>query len=85
LIDELAREREQRSGRVAIDDPDFLQQFLWEQYQPLPRIMQRVLESGALDDLVRKRIEDQLYFLASQDRVEYEPGHGWKLATDTEA
>lgn len=85
LEEQLAKEREQRSGRVSIDDSEFVQQFLTDQYQPLPRIMQRVLESGALDDLVRKRIEDQLYFLASQDRVEYEPGHGWRLkASDTE-
>ena len=31
-----------------------------------------------------ERIEDRLYFLASQGTVEYEPGWGWKLS-DTEA
>ena len=85
LEDQLDQERVKQSGRVSIDDPAFVQQFLTDQYQPLARIMQRVLESGALDDLVRKRIEDQLYFLASQDRVTYESGHGWKLVDGTEA
>lgn len=78
----LDRERAKGSGRTEIDDPAFLTQFLDDQYQTLPDLLQRIVESGALDDLFRKRVEDQLYFLASHDRVTYEPGHGWKLTED---
>jgi hypothetical protein len=28
---------------------------------------------------LRTPVEDELYDLASQDRVEYERGHGWRL------
>lgn len=78
LEQQLNHEQQKRGGRLEVDDATFLTRFLDDQYQPLPVILQRVVESGALDDLIRKRVEDQLYFLASQDRVEYEPGHGWK-------
>jgi hypothetical protein len=80
LEQKLQRERQEHSGdRASVDDPDFLKQFLTTEYQSLADLMQRVVESGALDNLVRQRVEDQLYYLAAQDRVQYEPGHGWKL------
>lgn len=62
-----------------INDIDFLEQFLSAEYQTLPEILQEIVESGALDNLIRKPIEDELYYLASQDRVEYERGHSWRL------
>lgn len=83
LEEQLERERAKTSGRTDIDDPAFLQQFLTQQYQSLPELLQQIVESGALDDLIRKRIEDQLYHLAAQGTVAYEPGFGWKL-TDSE-
>lgn len=78
LEHQLEQERQKRGGRIEVDDPTFLHQFLSDEYQELPELMQAVVESGALDDLIRKRVEDQLYFLASQGSVEYEPGWGWK-------
>jgi len=79
LEEQLERERQKQSGRREIDDPAFIQQFLTGQYQSLPELLQQIVESGALDDLLRKRVEDQLYHLAAQDAVDYEPGFGWRL------
>jgi len=80
LEQELQRERQQHSAdRPAIDDPDFLEPFLTAEYQSLGDLIRLVVESGVLDKLVRKRIEDQLYRLAVEGRVEHEPGFGWKL------
>jgi hypothetical protein len=84
LEQQLARERQESSGRLEIDDPVFLKQFLCDEYQTLGELSKQIVESGVLDDLIRERIEDRLYFLASQGTVEYEPGWGWKLS-DTEA
>jgi hypothetical protein len=69
----------QQSGKLEIDDPEFLYRFLDTQYKSLEDILRSIVESGALNELIRKPVEDQLYFLASQDRVEYKTGYGWKL------
>lgn len=82
LQDELEQERRKSGGRPAIDDVDFLERFLTDNYQPLPDILQQIVESGVLNDLIRKRVEDQLYFMAQQGRVQFERGWGWKLAEE---
>jgi len=79
LEDRLENQSKQSSGRTMVDDVDFLEKFLEDTYKPLDQVLREIVESGALDDLIRSRVEDQLYFLAEQDRVEYERGHGWKL------
>lgn len=83
LEQQVERERRKQSGRITVDDPLFLEQFLTETYTPLPELLQMIVESGTLDDLLRKRIEDQLYVLAAQNQVEYEPGWGWRLRPET--
>jgi hypothetical protein len=75
----LEEEEQGSSGETQIDDIDFLETFLEPTYKPLDQILKEIVESGALDDLIRKRVEDELYFLAQQDRVEFKRGHGWKL------
>lgn len=82
LEEELEHERRKTSGRPSVDDVDFLERFLTENYQPLSEILQAIVESGALNDLIRKRVEDKLYFLAQQDRVEFQRGWGWRLVED---
>ena len=79
LENQLENQEQQSSGRTTVDDIDFLEKFLGDTYKPLDQILREIVESGALDDLIRKRVEDQLYFLAQQDQVEFERGHGWKL------
>lgn len=79
LENQLRRERQKQGARGAVDDPEFLVRFLEETYTPLAEILRKIIESGALDGFVRKRVEDQLYILAAQGTVAYEPGWGWKL------
>jgi hypothetical protein len=79
LENRVESQEKQSSGRTQVDDFDFLEKFLGDTYKPLNQILREIVESGALDDLIRSRVEDQLYFLAQQDRVEFERGHGWKL------
>lgn len=76
---QLEQENRKSSGRVEIDDPEFLYRFLDTQPKTLEEILKAIVESGALNDLIRKPVEDQLYFLASQNQVEYRQGWGWKL------
>lgn len=78
LRDKLEKEK-QTSTTEEIDEVDFLERFLTHQYQPLNSILEDIAESGVLDDIIRKPVEDQLFHLAQQDRVEYKRGHGWKL------
>ncbi|QIB75306.1 hypothetical protein G3I44_14030 [Halogeometricum borinquense] len=84
LEQKLQKTQQAASGSVTVDDPEFVKQFLTENYQELPAVVQRVVESGALNDLLRKPVEDQLYYLATQGEVEYERGWGWKLAEGEE-
>jgi len=85
LENRLENQERQSSGRTMVDDVDFLEKFLEDTYKPLDQILRDIVESGALDDLIRSRVEDQLYFLAQQDRVEFERGHGWRLARGGES
>lgn len=82
LREELDQARKQSGARPEIDDADFLERFLTDQYRPLHEILQDIVESGVLNDLIRKRVESQLYYMAGNNRVEYERGFGWKLAED---
>lgn len=82
LKDELQQERQKQSGRTEVDDIDFLHQFLDTQYKSLEELLQEIVESGVLNDLIRQRVEDQLYYMASRNEVEFERGWGWRL-TDT--
>lgn len=79
LEDQLENAQRKSGGRVEIDDIDFLEKFLADEFKPLDQLLREIVESGVLDDLLRKRVEDQLYFLASQGRVEFKQGFGWKL------
>lgn len=79
LEERLERERQNDTTRRRIDDIDFLEQFLTTDYKRLPELLQEIVETGELDELIRKPIEDELYYLAAQNRVEYERGHGWRL------
>lgn len=79
LEQQLEKKEQRDSGHVQIDDPEFLYRFIDTQHKTLDEILKAIVESGALNELIRKPVEDQLYFLAAQDRLEYKHGHGWKL------
>lgn len=78
LEGQLENEQRAGAGAVSFDDPRFVERFLTENYQPLEEILQSILESGAAEQLIRKPVEDQLYFLAAENDVEFKRGWGWK-------
>jgi IMP dehydrogenase/GMP reductase len=80
LEDRLAQAKQQNRDSVTIDDSAFLKQFLTEEYQTFDGVLQKVVESDTVDELLREPIEDELYFLADREEVEFEHGHGWRLA-----
>ena len=80
LEDRLAQARQQNRDSVTIDDAAFLKQFLTEEYQTFDGVLQKVVESDTLDELLREPIEDELYFLAAREEIEFKHGHGWRLA-----
>ncbi|WP_255681423.1 hypothetical protein [Natrinema sp. SYSU A 869] len=83
LENKLEREQVKRSARVEVDDARFLERYLEDTYKTQSELLQEIVESGAMDDLIRKRIEDELYVMAGKDQVKYEPGWGWKLTDDS--
>lgn len=82
-VDRLQRRLDQKKSEstdAVTFSPDTLkQEVLTGQYQSLEDILRSIIESGILDDALRQPVENQLYFLAAQDEVEYERGFGWKL------
>lgn len=80
LEDRLAQARQQNRESVTIDDAAFLKQFLTEEYQAFDKVLQKVIESDTVDELLRGPVEGELYFLAARDEVTFEHGHGWRLA-----
>lgn len=85
-VEQLQRRLEQKESEsteaVSFDPETLKQEVLSDQYQSLDEILQTVVESGVLNDVLLGPVENQLYFLAAQDEVEYERGFGWKLAEE---
>jgi hypothetical protein len=77
-------EKEAESTEAVSFDPETLKkEVLTDQYQPLEEILQEIVESGILNDVLLGPVENQLYFLAAQDEVQYERGWGWKLSEES--
>lgn len=80
LEEKLEKEQSKDSGVTRFEDPEFVKDHLTPHYQPLEEIIRTIVESGAVNNLIRKPVENQLYKLAQRGEVEYERGHGWKLS-----
>jgi len=80
LEDRLAQARQQSRESVTIDDAALLKQFLSEEYQTFDELLQGIIESDTVEELLREPVEDELYFLAAREEVTFEHGHGWRLA-----
>lgn len=65
---------------MTIDDAAFLKQFLTEEYQTFDEVLCKAVESDTVDELLREPVEDELYFLAAREEIEFKHGHGWRLA-----
>ena len=85
-VEQLQRRLEEKDSEsteaVSFDPETLKQEVLTDQYQSLEEILQVIVESGILNDILLGPVENQLYFLAAQDEVEYERGWGWKLVED---
>ncbi|WP_049996353.1 hypothetical protein [Halococcus sediminicola] len=83
-VEQLERRLEEKqsesAGAISFDPATLKQDVLTDNYQSLEDILRKIVESGVLDELLRQPVENQLYFLAAQDEVQYERGWGWKLA-----
>jgi len=78
----LEQKKSESTEAVSFDPETLKQEVLAEQYQSLEEILQEIVESGILNDVLLGPVENQLYFLAAQDEVTYERGWGWKLVED---
>ncbi|MCY4730457.1 hypothetical protein KY092_07790 [Natronomonas gomsonensis] len=78
-LEQRLEEKESESSAVISFEPATLRTVLTDNYQELDEILRSIVESGVLDEALRQPVENQLYFLAAQDEVDYERGWGWKL------
>jgi len=82
-LEQRLEEKESESSEAVSFDPSTLKnEVLTENYQSLEEVLRTIIESGILDRALRQPVENQLYFLAAQDEVEYKRGWGWKLTDD---
>jgi len=56
--------------------------FLTESYQPVEKVLHQVTDSGVLTGIVKDAVEEQLFDLTEENKVEYKQGYGWRLAHD---
>ena len=88
MQDDLENARNSEPGEVDIAHEEFVTAFLTESYQEFESILKEVTGSGVLTGIVKDAVEEQLFDLAEDDKVEYKQGYGWRLAhddADTEA
>ncbi|MFU1780190.1 hypothetical protein ACM16X_02285 [Haloarcula japonica] len=83
-VERLERRLEQKEAEskdsVTFSPETLKKEVLTGQYQSLEDLLRKIVESGILDDALRQPVENQLYFLAAEDEVDYERGFGWKLS-----
>lgn len=83
LRSELRKERQKNAGKRLVGDKEVVKRFVTREPQTLPEILQCLVESGCLDDFIRKPVENTLYFLAQHGEVEYDRRHGgWRLPSE---
>ena len=80
LQDELEDARNSEPGEIDIAHEEFVTAFLSESYQPLEKVLHQVTDSGVLTGIVKDAVEEQLFDLAEENKVEYKQGYGWRLA-----
>jgi len=82
LQDELEDARNSEPGEIDIAHEEFVTAFLTDRYQESESILKGVTGSGVLTGIVKDAVEEQLFDLAEEDKVEYKQGYGWRLAHD---
>ena len=82
LETDLEHERQRDPGEIPIEHEEFVTAHLTDRYQPFNRLLNEVTSSGVLTGIVKDSVEDQLFDLAKENKVEYKPGYGWRLAQE---
>ncbi|APX95389.1 hypothetical protein [Natronorubrum daqingense] len=80
LQDELSRAQEEQSGRTRITVDDLTEEVLTDQYQTLDELLEDVKATEDVSDHLRRCLEERLYSLAEDKKVEFQRGHGWRFA-----
>jgi len=84
LENDLEHERQKNPGEIPIEHEEFVTAFLTDRYQPINRLLNEVTSSGVLTGIVKDSVEEQLFELAKEDKVEYKPGYGWRLTQEND-
>jgi hypothetical protein len=88
LQDDLENARNSEPGEIDIEHEEFVTAFLTDRYQAFETVLKEITGSGVLTGIVKDAIEEQLFDLAGEGKVEYKQGYGWRLThedADTEA
>lgn len=81
-LDELENARNSEPGEIDIEHEEFVTAFLTDRYQEFESILKEVTGSGVLTGIVKDAVEEQLFDLTEENKVEYKQRYGWRLAHD---
>lgn len=83
LESNLEHERQRDPGEIPIENEEFVTAYLSDRYQPFERLLKQVTSSGVLTGIVKDSVEEQLFDLAEEGKVEYKQGDGWCLSQES--
>ncbi|MFC6786394.1 hypothetical protein ACFQFH_10965 [Halobaculum halobium] len=76
---QLENARQASGGRTHLSIDDLVTRVLDQQYQSLDELTERITASDDVAQHLQRQIENRLYALAENGRVEFQRGHGWRL------
>jgi prefoldin subunit 5 len=79
LQTQLEEARQGGGGRTHLSIDDLVTRVLDQQYQSLDELIERVSASDDVAQHLQRQIENRLYALAENGKVEFQRGHGWRL------
>ncbi|WP_458191087.1 hypothetical protein [Haladaptatus sp. NG-WS-4] len=77
---QLANERQAGAATASVDDPQFVKRFVTDTHSDSSEIVERMVASGAVNEVLWKPVEEQLYFLVAQGELVYDRRFGFKVA-----
>ena len=84
LENDLQHEQQKDPGEIPIEHEEFVTAFLSESYQPFSQLVKEVTNSGVLAGIIKDSVEDQLFDLAEDGKVQHKSGYGWRLAQEND-
>jgi hypothetical protein len=85
LHDEISRLKSGSDGETGLVTPDLVLSELGNTYRTLDELVAAVVDSDQVEDQIQREVEDILYDLIDADRAEYQIGHGWRHAPESDA